>query len=124
MLYFTPVKICQYQTLSESNYFGVSSFYEIENLTNNNVNKDIRLGSYLQLDYNISENIHLLSTTYYQPNMKKFKDFKTSSQTQLNFEFKKGFSFINSIEMIYDSCPAVGVKTFSYSFQNGVQYNF
>lgn len=110
--------------LSESNYLGVSSFYEIENLTNNNINKDIRLGSYLQLDYNISENIHLLSTTYYQPNMKKFKDFKTSSQTQLNFEFKKGFSFINSIEMIYDSCPAIGVKTFSYSFQNGVQYNF
>ena len=97
--------------LSESNYLGVSSFYEIENLTNNNINKDIRLGSYLQLDYNISENIHLLSTTYYQPNMQKFKDFKTSSQTQLNFEFKE-FNFINSIEMIYDSCPAIGVKTF------------
>ncbi len=110
--------------LSDGNYFGVSSFYEIENLTNNIINKDIRLGSYLQLDYKISENIYLLSTTYYQPNTRQFTDFKTSNQTQLNFEFKKGFGFINTIEMIYDSCPAIGVKTFSYSFQNGVQYNF
>lgn len=111
-------------SLSDGNFLGVSSFYEIETLTDNIINKDIRLSSYLQLDFEISEKIQILSTSYLQPNIKQFSDFKLSNESQLNFELTKNLSFTNTIEMIYDSYPANGVKEFSYRLQNGIQYNF
>jgi len=110
--------------LSEKNFIGVSTFYELEALTNDVVNKDIRLSTYLQLDFDISEKIQFLTTTYIQPNVKQFADFKLSTESQLNFEITKNLSFINSIEAIYDTYPASGVKEFSYSLQNGIKFNF
>ena len=110
--------------LSEKNFIGVSTFYELEALTNDVVNKDIRLSTYLQLDFDISEKIQFLTTTYIQPNVKQFADFKLSTESQLNFEITKNLSFTNTIEAIYDTYPASGVKEFSYSLQNGIQFNF
>lgn len=110
--------------LSERNYLGLSSFYEIETLTDNIINKDIRLSSYLQLDLKISEKIQWLSTTYYQPKTKQFSDFKLSNESQLNFKLIDNLAFINTIEMIYDSFPANEVKEFSFRLQNGIKYNF
>ena len=110
--------------LSEKNFIGVSTFYELEALTNDVVNKDIRLSTYLQLDFDISEKIQFLTTTYIQPNVKQFADFKLSTESQLNFEITKNLSFTNTIEAIYDTYPASGVKEFSYSLQNGIKFNF
>jgi len=110
--------------LSEKNFIGVSTFYELEALTNDVVNKDIRLSTYLQLDFDISEKIQFLTTTYIQPNVKQFSDFKLSTESQLNFEITKNLSFTNTIEAIYDTYPASGVKEFSYSLQNGIKFNF
>ena len=109
--------------LSEKNFIGVSTFYELEALTNDVVNKDIRLSTYLQLDFDISEKIQFLTTTYIQPNVKQFADFKLSTESQLNFEITKNLSFTNTIEAIYDTYPASGVKEFSYSLQNGIKFN-
>ena len=110
--------------LSEKNFIGVSTFYELEALTNDVVNKDIRLSTYLKLDFDISEKIQFLTTTYIQPNVKQFADFKLSTESQLNFEITKNLSFTNTIEAIYDTYPASGVKEFSYSLQNGIKFNF
>ena len=110
--------------LLEKNFIGVSTFYELEALTNDVVNKDIRLSTYLQLDFDISEKIQFLTTTYIQPNVKQFADFKLSTESQLNFEITKNLSFTNSIEAIYDTFPASRVKEFSYSLQNGIKFNF
>jgi len=110
--------------LSEKNFIGVSTFYELETLNNNVVNKDIRLSTYLQLDFDISEKIQFLTTTYIQPNVKQFSDFKLSTESQLNFEITKNLSFTNTIEAIYDTYPASGVKEFSYRLQNGIKFNF
>ena len=110
--------------LSEKNFIGVSTFYELETLNNNVVNKDIRLSTYLQLDFDISERVQFLTTTYIQPNVEQFADFKLSTESQLNLEITKNLSFTNTIEAIYDTYPASGVKEFSYSLQNGIKFNF
>jgi len=110
--------------LSEKNFLGLSTFYELEALNNDVVNKDIRLSSYLQLDFELSEKVQFLTTTYIQPNVRQFSDFKLSTESQLNFEITKNLSFTNTIEAIYDNYPASGVKEFSYSLQNGIKFNF
>ena len=100
-------------------------FKKIGDLLNNNVvNKDIRLSTYLQLYFDISERIQFLTTTYIQPNIEQFADFKLSTESQLNLEITKNLSFTNTIEAIYDTYPASGVKEFSYRLQNGIKFNF
>ena len=110
--------------ISENNFVGFSTFYELEQLTNDKINRDFRLSSYLQLDFDISERIQFLTTTYLQPNMEQFSDFKLSTESQLNFQIAKNFSFTNTVEAIYDSYPVTGLKELFCSFKNGVKYKF
>jgi|TARA_B110000908_G_scaffold133521_1_gene157489 hypothetical protein len=110
--------------LSDRNFFGLSTFYEFETLTDDIINMDVRLSSYLQLDFNFSDKIQFLTTTYLQPNVKQFSDFKLSTESQLNFKITDHFSFTNTIEAIYDSFPAIGINKLSYRLQNGIQYKF
>ena len=88
------------------------------------VNKDIRLSSYLQLDFDITQRIQFLTTTYIQPNIQQFADFKLSTESQLNFEITKNLSITNTLEVIYDTYPPYGVKEFSYRLKNGIKFNF
>jgi hypothetical protein len=85
---------------------------------------EVILSAYLQLDVDRSEKIQFLTTTYMQPNVKQFVDFKLSTEYQLNFEITKNLSITNTIEAIYDTYPASGLKEFSYSLQNGIKFNF
>ena len=110
--------------LFEKNFVGIAAFYERELLTNELINKDFRLSSYLQLDFDISKNIQFLSTTYLQPNIKLISDFRLSTQSQLNFQITKNFYFTNTVEVMYDSSPASGVNELTYRLQNGIQFTF
>ena len=110
--------------LSDGNFMGISTFYEMETLTDNILSRDFRLSSYLQLDVIISDNINFLSTTYLQPNIMKFSDIRISNESQVNFELNQKIALTNTIEAIYDALPANGVKKLSYRIQNGIRYKF
>jgi hypothetical protein len=115
--------------LFKKNFVGIAAFYEQE-LTleainpDDRMNNDVRLSSYLQLDFDISKNIQFLSTTYFQPNIQLFSDFRLSTQSQLNFQITKNFYFTNTVEVMYDSSPASGVNELTYRLQNGIQFTF
>ena len=110
--------------LFDKNFVGIAAFYERELLTDEVINKDFRLSSYLQLDFDISKNIQFLSTTYFQPNIQLFSDFRLSTQSQLNFQITKNFYFTNTVEVMYDSSPASGIQDITYRLQNGIQFTF
>ncbi|PCJ81219.1 MAG: hypothetical protein COA49_05780 [Bacteroidetes bacterium] len=110
--------------LSNSNYFGFSTLFENELLTDETLNQDFRLSSYLQLKLQLSKTIKFLTTTYLQPNLSKFSDIKISSQSTLSFHITDKFAFTNSFTAIYDSFPATGIPSFIYNFRNGIKYLF
>ena len=116
--------------LIKRNFVGIAAFYErellIPDIINPDVrmNKDVRLSSYLQLDFDISKNIQFLSTTYFQPNIKMFSDYRLSTESQLNFQITANFQITNTVEVMYDSSPASGVNELTYRLQNGIQFTF
>ena len=110
--------------LFDKKFVGIAAFYERELLTDEVINKDFRLSSYLQLDFDISKKIQFLSTTYFQPNIKLFSDFRLSTESQLNFEISKNFFFTNTVEVMYDTFPASNVNELTYRLQNGIQFSF
>ena len=116
--------------LIKRNFVGIAAFYERELLTPDiinpdvRMNKDVRLSSYLQLDFDISKNIQFLSTTYFQPNIKMFSDYRLSTESQLNFQITTNFQITNTVEVMYDSSPASGVNELTFRLQNGIQFTF
>jgi hypothetical protein len=116
--------------LIKRNFVGIAAFYErellIPDIINPDVrmNKDVRLSSYLQLDFDISKNIQFLPTTYFQPNIKMFSDYRLSTESQLNFQITANFQITNTVEVMYDSSPASGVPELTYRLQNGIQFTF
>lgn len=110
--------------LYNKNYIGISTFYELEKLSYDVINTDFRISTYLQLDFDLTEKIKLLTTTYIQSKINHFSDFKVSSVSQLNFEVSKKLSFTNNFEIFYDAFPASGINEMSYKLQNGIRYNF
>jgi hypothetical protein len=110
--------------LFKKNFVGIAAFYEQELLTTDTINKDVRLSSYLQLDFDLSKNIQVLSTTYFQPNINLFSDYRLSTESKLNFQITKHFQITNTVEVMYDSSPASGVNELTYRLQNGIQFTF
>ena len=116
--------------LFKKNFVGIAAFYERELLTlepdnpEARMNNDVRLSSYLQLDFDISKNIEFLSTSYFQPNIKLFSDYRLSTESQLNFQITDHFQITNTVEVMYDSSPAPDVYKLTYRLQNGIQFTF
>lgn len=106
----------------ESCYIGLSSFYEREELVEKVV-KDIRLSSTIQIKINLSNNISLSSTTYFQPILKNLKDNKSSNETTLLISLNERLSFTNNVSLSFDSDPAIGIPNLIFNIKNGFVYS-
>lgn len=116
--------------LSESEnynvYLGTLIMYEQEELEDDitPIQRDIRGSGYLSFSLYPTSNITVVSTTYYQPKLAHFSDFRISSQTSLLIKMFEDFSFKSSYTYIYDQFPAVGIPKTQYNFSSGVVYTF
>ncbi|MCG2419255.1 DUF481 domain-containing protein [Aequorivita sp. F47161] len=107
-------------------YFGSQIMYEVEELNDGStpIQRDFRSTSYLSFSLYPTENISLISTTYYQPKLKDFGDYRVSNQTSLLIDLFKNFAFKTSYTFIYDETPAVGIPNSQYNLSSGFVYSF
>ena len=107
----------------KSCFFGLSTFYEKEELTNETIN-DIRISSSLQLKFDFEKNISISTTTYYQPSTKNLNDSKSSNETILLINLNDRLSISNTLSTNYDTNPAKDIPNLIYRFENGLIYYF
>ncbi|MDX1472048.1 MAG: DUF481 domain-containing protein, partial [Flavobacteriaceae bacterium] len=108
-------------------YFGTLIMYEYEKADSNivpRINKDIRGSSYLSFSLYPTSRISIISTTYYQPKLEAFNDFRISSQTSLAIGLFTNFSFVSSFTYNYDAFPIGTTPETQYQFTNGIAYTF
>jgi len=107
-------------------YLGTLVMYENEKLSDGitPVQKNLRGSSYFSFSLYPTENISVISTTYYQPILKKFKDYRISSQSSLRVGMIKNIALKLSYTFTYDAFPAVGVPSSQYDFTTGINYSF
>ena len=108
----------------DQNFFGVSSFYENEVLTDNIVDYTFRLNFYLQLKIVLSSILSFNTTTYLQPDLSEFSDCKISNETELLTSITDKISFTNTFSVSYDTYPALWVPELIYNFKSGLIYEF
>ena len=88
-------------------------------ITNNH-----RLGSYIAFNLKFRDNLSLINTSYFQPLINDFSDFRILTQTDLKIGITKHFAFLLSYIYTFDKVPAIGVPKETHYFGNSIIYEF
>jgi hypothetical protein len=98
---------------------------ERENITGSpSVNRDVRLGSYVSFTVEPNPKVRLVSTTYYQPNVRAPSDYRLASDSTFSAGVTQKLAVFASFSVLYDTRPPLGVVSSSYTFKNGIVYGF
>jgi len=86
--------------------------------------QDLRLSSYLNLNWHPSSNFTCLLIAYYQPRLDKFSDYRLSFQGQLAFKIWKSLSFTFNAQYAFDAFPVAlaNIPQVTYKLSNGVSF--
>ena len=123
-------------------FLGTLIMYEYEKSSELDMDvkrKDLRSSNYLSFSLYPSDQVEIISTTYYQPKLNMFKDYRISSVLGLEIalgsksntdETKKKGSFWDKLSFNvyftynYDAFPVVSIPKTQYSLTNGLSFNF
>ncbi|WP_179345464.1 DUF481 domain-containing protein [Winogradskyella ursingii] len=107
-------------------YWGTLVMYEYEEASDNSISilRDFRGSTYFSFSMYPLENISIVSTTYYQPLLKKFSDFRISNETSVAFRLFKNLAFKTSFTYYFDTNPIIGIPNTQYELTNGIVYSF
>ena len=104
-------------------YLGSLYMFEFENISEEVVNsKDHRWSSYLSFSLYPKNNISISSTSYIQPKLTNFRDFRISSSSQLSLGIIGSLSLSIGFDIIYDALPPSQVPKLQYILKNGLKY--
>ena len=107
-------------------YLGTLVMYEHENVIDGvtPTQKNFRGSSYLSFSLYPTDNITIVSTTYYQPNFEAFSDYRISTQNSLVVKIIENLGLNVSWNFLYDTFPAVGIPESQFDFSTGLTYTF
>lgn len=84
----------------------------------------LRLSTYLSFKIDLTKNASISSTTYYQPKVWQFKDYRVSNESTFNIGISEKLSLKIIYTILFDAEPAPEVPQTIYSLRNAVSYRF
>ncbi|MBA6153750.1 DUF481 domain-containing protein [Gelidibacter maritimus] len=108
-------------------YLGTLIMYEYEKASEiamDRIEKDIRGSAYLSFSLFPTETIGIISTSYYQPRVDRFKDYRLSSTTSVLFKIWEDLAFKTTFIYNFDAYPVVTIPKSQYELTNGLLYTF
>ncbi|MFK7784894.1 MAG: DUF481 domain-containing protein [Crocinitomicaceae bacterium] len=108
-------------------YIGVSAFYEHEVVEDvlQTESRDIRASNYFSFSIKFPKKRgEFVSTTYYQPLINFWADYRITTQSLVQLNITQHLSFITSVNYFFDYKPPVGVKPSTFSINNGLRIRF
>jgi hypothetical protein len=119
----------RYKLLSSDKYkmyMGSLLMYENEKTSEDTpvLHKDWRNSSYFSFSFFFTKTVKLVSTTYYQPKLSAFDDYRVAHQSALFLKLYKNLSFKTTFKYNYDVFPVEGIPSVDYGLTNGLMYKF
>ena len=107
-------------------YLGTLLMYEHEEAVENTIDilRDFRGSIYFSCSLLPLENLSIVSTTYYQPLLSQFSDFRISNETSIAFRIVKNLAFKTTFIYNFDTDPIVNIPKTQYELTNGLIYSF
>jgi hypothetical protein len=110
-------------------YYGLLYMYENEKtITENNIisySSLNRISTYLSASIKIAHDIAELTTvTYYQPSITDYNNYRLNNQSSLVFSITPHIKFTNTVTILYDDSPPIGISKSNFSFTNGIKISY
>lgn len=116
-------KLTPYETAKF--YWGVAYMYEYEELVNPlMINRDHRVSTYFSFTLAPVENVSFISTTYVQPLLRYFSDYRLHNENVLSLAITGNLALEIKFQVSYDAAPPEGVPNTTYTSVNGLTYEF
>ena len=84
----------------------------------------IRANIYFTYHLKVNKAVNFLSTTYYQPDIENFSDYRALEQLSFEFKLSKDLLYFVSIDIAYDNKPVNGLEKDDTSYKSGITYRF
>ena len=109
-------------------YLGTLIMYEYEKATNvivDRTQKDYRASAYLSFSLYPNDNVSVVSTTYYQPLLESFNDYRVANETSVSFKIFDDLHFSTIFNYNFDAFPVNNsIPKTQYRLMNGLLYSF
>lgn len=107
-------------------YVGILFMYEYEKELTDPIiyHHVVRNSSYLSFTFTPNDIVKLVSTTFYQPKIDEFSDFRILNQESIEFSISKKLSATMNWSYLYDARPVAGIPNSNYTFSTGIKYEF
>lgn len=105
-------------------FAGTSLMYEFELYIDKTFQDLIRGTMYLSFNLKPSETFLFSHTTYFQPKIDNWNNYRITNETTIDAVIVKNLSFRTKFNYFYDSKPAPAVQKIFYSLHNGIAYKF
>lgn len=106
-------------------YFGVAYMYEYEELIDPfEILYQHRMSSYFSFTLSPEETVTFASTTYFQPLLNDYSDYKLTNETTLFLGITQKLSLNVTLKYNYDSVPPEEVPNTTFYFITGLELAF
>jgi len=83
-----------------------------------------RLSSYVTFSLSLGENVDFASTTFYQPNLQNFQDYRIANDSSFELLINKKLNFRTGFNLLYDTRQPSGIPNLVYTLRNGLSFKF
>jgi len=105
-------------------YSGLAYMFEYEENANPDTTEyNNRFSTYVSWTIEPNKNFSFVATTYYQPKITDWTDFRISGNYSLRFKAFKRFGFKLDFMFLYDSNPPIGIQPFVFNGTTGIIFN-
>jgi len=114
----------------KSLHLGLGAFFSRETLekkpglTDGGSQNIWRFSSYLNYVHRLNDHVRILSTTYYQPAMGDFSDYRLLEEATLSVKMNDYLALNLSLDLTHDSKPPQAVKKTDTVYSTGIEYSF
>ena len=105
-------------------YLGTTMMYEHEKTTLGITGDLWRWSNYFSFTLIPVKTMSFVSTTYYQPALSAFDDYRIASQNVFTFLLSKHLNFKTTFNYNFDSSPVEDVPETQYNLSSGIVYIF
>lgn len=106
-------------------YWATLYMYEHEDIAGEAIQYNThRMSSYLTFSVNIGKNADFTSTTFYQPNIQNFTDYRIANDSSFELIINKKLNFKTGFNLLYDTQQPQGIPNLVYSLKNGLSFKF
>lgn len=85
---------------------------------------DLRSSSYISLTWTPAPNLEVITTSFFQPLLKKLSDYRILNQASLRVKATRHFSLSLKWNYLHDRFPAGTAPKTTYTFATGIDYDF